>query len=105
MAGALGLGACGDDDSDSEAGKGLGKSAGAGVSGPRYPYEPVAVQNFVRECAKTGSRSACVCTIDRLQQTLPFADFEAADRAIRQDQTVSAKTRATIDAAANACRE
>jgi hypothetical protein len=104
VAAALVMGACGGDD-DSDTGDDLGRSAAPGVAGPRYPYDQVAIENFVRECAKTGSRSACVCTIERLQQTLPFEEFKAADEAIREDRVVSARTRATIDAAAEACRE
>jgi len=47
----------------------------------------------------------CECTIERLQQTLPFDDFAAADQAIRTDKPVSARTRATIDEATEMCRE
>jgi hypothetical protein len=47
----------------------------------------------------------CECTIERLQRTLPFEDFAAADRAIRADRPVSAKTRAAIDEATDACRD
>ena len=59
----------------------------------------------MRECARAGSRSVCECTIERLQRTLPFDDFAAADEAIREDKPVSARTRATIDEATESCRE
>ena len=71
----------------------------------RYPYPDETVRAFVSACAKSGARSVCQCTIDRLQRTLPFDDFAAADRAIREDKPVSAKTRTTIDEATEACRE
>ena len=63
------------------------------------------MRTFVDSCARDGSRSVCKCTIDRLQQTLPFKDFDAADRAIRQEQELSDSTRKKIDAATEACRE
>ena len=106
MAAALALGACGgDSDSESDAGKSLGSGAGKGVSGPRYPYPSPTVRAFVNSCAQNGSRAVCQCTIDRLQQTLPFKDFDAADRAIRQDKPLLPATRQTIDEATEACRE
>jgi hypothetical protein len=63
------------------------------------------VRTFVDSCAKDGSRSVCKCTIDRLQQTLPFKDFDAADRAIREKQTLSPRTRELINQATEGCRE
>ena len=106
MTAALALGACGgDDSSNSEAGKSLGGNAGAGVSGPRYPYPAETVRAFVDSCAKNGARKVCQCTIERLQQTLPFDDFSAADRAIRTGRDLVPKTRQTINDATDACRE
>jgi hypothetical protein len=107
VAAALALGACGGSgsDSDSGAGKGIGSDAGKGVGGPRYPYGAATVRAFVDSCAKNGSRSVCQCTIDRLQQTLPFKDFSAADQAIRQDKPLSTHTRGVIDEATEACRQ
>jgi hypothetical protein len=52
-----------------------------------------------------GQRAVCRCTIDRLQETLPFAEFAAADKAIRQSKPVSSKTRKTIDDATEGCRQ
>ena len=56
-------------------------------------------------CAKNGSKAVCQCTIERLQQTLPFSDFDAADRAIRADKPLAPKTRSLIDDATEACRD
>jgi hypothetical protein len=105
VAGALALSACGDDDSDT--GQGLGENAARGVAGPRYPYPEATVREFVRACVASagGQREVCTCTIERLQQTLPYDDFAAADRAIRADEPVSARTRRTIDEATETCRE
>jgi hypothetical protein len=47
----------------------------------------------------------CQCTIDRLQETLPFKDFDAADRAIRAKQELSPRTRELINQATEGCRE
>jgi hypothetical protein len=101
----LALSACGGDDSDSGAGEGIGSEAGSGVNGPRYPYPAATVREFVSSCAENGSRAVCECTIERLQQTLPFKDFDAADRAIRQERPLSDSTRKTIDEATESCRE
>jgi hypothetical protein len=99
VAAALSLGACGGDDSSDPA-----KDTG-GDRGPRYPYPATTVRAFVNSCAENGSRAVCQCAIDRLQETLPFKDFDAADKAIRQDKPLSASTRRTIDEATEACRE
>ena len=56
-------------------------------------------------CAKDGSREVCQCTIDRLQETLPFRDFDAADQAIRQKQELAPRTRELINEATEGCRE
>ena len=100
----LALSACGGDDSDS-GDKSGGGNAGSGESGPKHPYPPATVREFVNACAKNGSRSVCQCTIEQLQETLPFEDFDAADRAIRQDRPLSESTRKTIDEATETCRE
>ena len=105
MAAALALGACGGGDDDSDAGQGLGSGAGPGVAGPRYPYPESTVRAFVDACAKNGARKVCQCTIERLQQTLPYAEFAAADRAIREDRAVAENTRDVIDEATDACRQ
>lgn len=73
---------------------------------PRYEYPPATVAAFVRACAATSSqREVCRCTIERLQSTLPFRDFAAADRAIRAERPVAGRTRALIGDATEACRE
>jgi hypothetical protein len=99
----LALSACGGDDSDS--GKDSGGNDGSGANGPRYPYPEGTVRAFVTSCAQNGSRSVCQCTIDRLQETLPFKDFDAGDRAIRAGRDLSPSTRRVIDEATESCRE
>jgi hypothetical protein len=63
------------------------------------------VRTFVDSCAKDGSRAVCKCTIERLQETLPFRDFDAADRAIRAKEPLAPRTRALINEATEGCRE
>jgi hypothetical protein len=76
------------------------------VTKPRYEYPAATVDEFVDACAATSSqREVCSCTIERLQSTLPFLDFAAADRAIRAERPVAPRTRALIDDATEACRE
>jgi hypothetical protein len=88
----------------------VGRAAGAydaaGLAGPRYPYPPDRVREFVADCAATpDQRQVCRCTIERLQSTLPYAEFAAADRTIRAEQPVPARARSAIGAATEACRE
>jgi hypothetical protein len=52
-----------------------------------------------------GQRAVCGCTIKRLQETLPYGEFAAADKAIRQGKPVAPKTRKTIDDATGSCRQ
>jgi hypothetical protein len=63
------------------------------------------VTRFVKSCAETGSRKVCQCTIDQLQETLPFKEFDAADKAVRAEKPIPAKTRRLIDDATATCRE
>jgi hypothetical protein len=95
----LALAACGG-GSDSGSGGGDG-----GSRGPRYPYPSGTVRKFVDSCAESGSRTVCRCTIDRLQETLPFKDFDTADKAVRAGKPIPPKTRRLIDDATANCRE
>ena len=98
------LGACGDDD------KGTGDQStesGSSASAPRYRYPPETVKAFVNACATTsgGQREICQCTIDELQQKLPFEKFAEADKAIRTGGEVADDTKRTIDDATESCRD
>ena len=73
---------------------------------PRYPYPPAAVNAFVDACAASpGQRPVCRCTIGRLQRTMPYRDFAAADAAVRAGRPVPAEVRRVFDLAAGACRD
>ena len=76
------------------------------MADPRYEYPPEVVRGFVAACASSASqRAVCRCTIERLQSTLPYAEFAAADRAVRAEQPVPPHARAAIGEATEACRE
>src|SRR4051812_7379282 len=58
------------------------------VNPPRiYPYPAAAVRDFLSACTEPAPDAAearvCRCVVDDLQTRLPYADFAAADRAIR----------------------
>ena len=87
-------------------GRAAGAAAGPGVAAPRYPYPRAAVDEFVEACATdSGQRPACVCTIERLQRTLPYRDYAAADAATRAGRPAPPATRRVFEAAAAACRD
>jgi hypothetical protein len=99
------LGACGGSGEPKDVGARVGDYAHGGVPGPRYPYPAARVRAFVSACAATPDQlETCRCTIEWLQSTLAFADFDRADHAIRAGQPVPRQTRALIDDATDACR-
>ena len=87
-------------------GRATGGYAGPGLVKPRYPYPDAAVQSFVDACATSPrQRPVCVCTIDRLQRTLPYRDFQAADAAVRGGRAVPRGTQQVVDRATSACTD
>lgn len=80
------LAACGGDDDDG------------------YPEKSVSA--FVTTCSKQpgASREACSCMIERLQATMTYDEFLAADEAARQDREPTAASAAKLRAAADRCR-
>ena len=105
MAAALAAG-CGGSGEPKDIGRHAADYVAGGVVRPRYAYPPGSVRGFVRACASSpGQRKVCGCTIERLQSTLPFAQFTAADRAIRDGRPLDESTRAAIDDATEACRQ
>ena len=99
------LAACGSED-DGSVGLWAGARAGPDAVRARYPYPRVQVDRFVSDCAPSArQRAACVCTIERLQRTLPYRDFAAADAAARAGRPVAPGTRRVFDLAAAECRD
>jgi hypothetical protein len=54
----------------------------AGCGGPKYQYPDPSVFAFMSSCtsAPGASRSECECSIEKLQEEVPFAEFEREDR-------------------------
>jgi uncharacterized protein YcfL len=87
--------------------------AGCGTSNDKtkggYPQE--AVDNFTTACIKTagGSQEAktrCNCVIDKLQSSLSYNEFKAADSAYRNDPSkLDPNSKKKIDQATSDCRK
>lgn len=82
----------------------LAGCGGGGDEKSGYPDE--AVETFVASCSKQpgASKEACRCVIDRLQVTMPYDEFVAADKAARENREPAAKSTAKLQAAADRCR-
>ena len=55
-----------------------------GACGGDDGYPPEVVDNFMESCTTQvgASRSYCRCAIDRLQESMPYEDFQAAEAQI-----------------------
>jgi hypothetical protein len=69
-------------------------------------YPDKAVETFVSSCSKQpgASEEACRCVIDRLQVTMSYDEFVAADKAAREHREPTAASTAKLQAAADRCR-
>ena len=85
---AAALGACGGESGDDDGG---------------YPHE--AVDSFVAECRTEPQATPrdCRCVIERLQETMPYDEFAAADEALREDREASATSLRKLEQAVRAC--
>jgi hypothetical protein len=103
---ATALVSCGGSDDVGDTGRASGRYTGGGVLQARYRYPARVVRTFVDACGRSSAqRKVCGCTIERLESTLPYPRFAAADQAIRAGLPVPRDTRAALDAATEACRE
>jgi hypothetical protein len=80
------------------------------VHPPRiYPYPAAAVRDFVAACATSAPDATeariCRCVVDDLQTRLPYADFAAADRAIRAGRPLPPRANGAIAASTRECRQ
>ena len=99
------MAACGSGD-DEVVGLWAGARAGAHTAEPRYPYPRDRVDAFVDACAAAPrQRPVCTCTIERLQRTLPYDLFAAADAATRAGRPLPPEAQRTFDLAATGCRD
>lgn len=80
--------------------------AGCGGGDDESAYPEKSVKAFVDTCSKQpgASRAACRCMIERLQETMSYAEFVAADNAARQGGEPNARAAAKLEAAADRCR-
>lgn len=89
-------------------GTGMGRQAAESVVAPPrvYAYPRRAVRRFVAECVRSApeERRTCRCVIDDLQARLPYREFAAADRAIRQGERLPPRARRAFGAATRYCR-
>jgi hypothetical protein len=69
-------------------------AAGACGSGGSGGYDDGVRQRFVAACtqASSGREAACRAAYDCVRERVPFADFKAADAAIRAGRQVDPKT-------------
>jgi hypothetical protein len=80
--------------------------AGCGGEDNESGYPDKSVETFVGTCKKQpgSSEAACRCVIERLQVTMPYDEFVAADKALRENREPAAKSTAKLQAAADRCR-
>jgi outer membrane PBP1 activator LpoA protein len=77
-----------------------GKDAG----GPVSKYPKAAEQQFLKECKRTSGRAdACSCALEKLEQTVSYAEFKKADAAIRAGGKASGDTAKKISEATTSC--
>jgi len=77
-----------------------------GGDGDDGGYPQSAVDNFVGECRKQpgASEAACKCVVARLEETMPYDEFVAADKALRANREPAKRSLDKLQAAANRCR-
>jgi hypothetical protein len=77
-------------------------ACGGGDEG--YPED--AVDRFVEACTaqQTGTEEACRCVVDRLEERIPFDEFEAADDAVRAGREPSDEFSVAFGQAVEQCR-
>jgi hypothetical protein len=78
--------------------------AACGGDADGYPQE--SIDEFVRECdaQPNASEAQCRCVIARLQETMPFDEFERADRALANQGPVDEASLAKLQQAVEVCR-
>ena len=79
---------------------------GTGCGGDDEEYPEESVESFVESCAAqpNTTEAACRCVIERLQETMPYEEFQAADRAVQEEKPLKPESRRKLERAAAACR-
>ncbi len=80
---------------------GLAGCGGDGEDG--YPQE--SIDAFVQECRAqlNTSERQCSCVIERLQEAMPYEEFEAADKALKENREPDEASVEKLRAAVTAC--
>jgi hypothetical protein len=74
----------------------------AAVAGCGYPKQTE--RNFLRACQASGqSEKRCRCSLDKIEQTVRFRDFQAYEKAAREDRMPDPKVSEALAQAALAC--
>jgi hypothetical protein len=79
----------------------LAACGGGGEDG--YPQE--SIDAFVRECNEqpNADQDQCRCVVERLQETMPYEEFERADVALKENREPPAAAIEKLRAAVTAC--
>jgi hypothetical protein len=79
--------------------------AACGADDEERDYPDEAVASFVSECRKqpNATEAACRCVIERLQVSMPYAEFERADAALRASRTPEEGSLRKLRTAAEGC--
>jgi hypothetical protein len=80
--------------------------AGCGGGDEESGYPKKSIDAFVATCSNQNgvSEEACRCVIGRLQKSMSYDEFVAADKATREGREPSAAASAKLEAAADGCR-
>ena len=80
---------------------GLVACGGGGEDG--YPQE--SIDAFVQECRAQPNTSElqCRCVVERLQESMPYEEFERADVALKENRQPDEATLEKLRAAVTAC--
>ena len=76
----------------------------AGCGGGKASYPPQVKKGFLARCDLGKHRpQVCLCILSRLEDTVPYAEFKAADDALRTGGRAPAATAKKIAAATKRC--
>ena len=106
----LGLAACGSDEETTSIPASTDQSAttataAATTTTSDTPYPAAVEKNFLDACksSSNGNADACRCALAKIEETVSYEDFKAADVAIRGGGAASDETGAKINAAIQGC--
>jgi len=70
----------------------------------RYPYPRILRRSFIVSCVKNGgTTAACACTLHRLQERMPLAQFLQYGRALQAKRTPPAALQRRVRSTAVQC--